>query len=91
MNPLKNSFMEMNGAEEMTTPLPPAGPFNPLRYALDNAMASARLEGLEPTQEFLEDCKQLAAGALTTEELIARAAARAISLENQRSSNDQHD
>lgn len=38
--------------------------------AIDNSLASARLEGLEPTQQDVDLMKRVAAGELTTEQAI---------------------
>jgi len=65
-----------------TPPHQSAAPY-PVRYALDNALASARLEGLVPTEALLKDCDALVAGSLSSEALIERAKARALLLDQQ--------
>jgi hypothetical protein len=44
--------------------------------AVEEALASARLEGLEPSAEVIEDARQVAGGGLDPDELIARTLAR---------------
>jgi hypothetical protein len=43
---------------------------------VEEALASARLEGLEPSDEVVEDARRVAAGELDPDELIARTLAR---------------
>lgn len=44
--------------------------------SIEEALASTRLEGLEPSPELIEDFERLAAGEIESEELIARTVAR---------------
>jgi hypothetical protein len=44
--------------------------------SIDEAVASTRLEGLEPTREFLADAAAVEVGELDADELVARAIAR---------------
>jgi hypothetical protein len=44
--------------------------------SIEEALASTRLEGLEPSPELLEDFERLAAGEIDSDELIARTVAR---------------
>lgn len=48
------------------------------RYAVDQALASTRLEGHVPTPEFLADCEAVVAGSMTGEEARARSLARVM-------------
>jgi hypothetical protein len=48
------------------------------RLAHEQALASARIEGFEPSQEFLADWQAMSAGRLTAEEFRARSLARAL-------------
>jgi hypothetical protein len=43
---------------------------------VEEALASARLEGLEPSAEVLADAQLVAAGEIDTDELVARTLAR---------------
>ena len=44
--------------------------------AVEEALASARLEGLEPSPEVVEDARRVGTGELDEDELIARTLAR---------------
>jgi hypothetical protein len=44
--------------------------------SIDEAVASTRLEGLEPTREFFADAAAVEAGEFDADELVARAIAR---------------
>jgi hypothetical protein len=44
--------------------------------AIEEALASARLEGLEPNAEVIEDARLAAIGEIDPDELIARTLAR---------------
>lgn len=44
--------------------------------AIKEALASTRLEGLEPSDEVLADAELVAAGEIDTDELVARTLAR---------------
>jgi hypothetical protein len=44
--------------------------------AVEEALASARLEGLEPSPEVVEDARLAAVGEIEPDELIARTLAR---------------
>jgi hypothetical protein len=44
--------------------------------AVEEALASARLEGLEPSPEVVEDARLVAAGDLDPDDLITRTLAR---------------
>lgn len=57
-------------------PSSPAAPAVSADEAVEEALASARLEGLEPSPEVIEDARQVAAGELDPDELIARTLAR---------------
>ena len=46
------------------------------RYAMDQALASGRLEGHMPTAEELVDCDRMVEGTMTPEEAIAASFAR---------------
>ena len=48
------------------------------RYAVDQALASTRLEGHVPTPEFLIDCEAVVAGSMSGEEARARSLARVM-------------
>jgi hypothetical protein len=41
------------------------------RIAMEQALASGRIEGHEPSPEFLADCEAVVAGTMTSEELVA--------------------
>lgn len=53
------------------------------RAAFDQALASTRIEGHEPTQEFLGDCEKVIAGEMTDEEMAAESLRRARALDAQ--------
>lgn len=53
------------------------------RYAVDQALASTRLEGHVPTPEFLADCEAVVAGSMTGEEARARSLARVMQEQRQ--------
>ncbi len=63
-------------ADVSARPSTPAVPAVNADEAVEEALASARLEGLEPSAEAIEDARQLAAGELDPDELIARTLAR---------------
>lgn len=48
------------------------------RWASEQALASASVEGHVPTPEFLQDCQAVVDGTLTTDEAAARSLARAL-------------
>jgi len=48
------------------------------RRAVDQSLASTRLEGHVPTSEFLADCEAVAAGSMTGHEARARSLARVL-------------
>jgi len=48
------------------------------RYAHEQALASAMIEGYEPTPEFLADCEAVIAGTMTREQVRAASLARAL-------------
>ncbi len=48
------------------------------RIAHDQALASTRIEGHEPTAEFLTDCEAVIAGTMTREQARAASLARAL-------------
>lgn len=50
--------------------------------ACDQALANTRIEGHQPTPEFLEDCAQYVAGTSTVEELVEKARQRALQLQD---------
>ena len=52
-----------------------------LRYFHEQSLASARLEGFEPSPEFLADCEAVLAGSMTRDEARAASLARAKALE----------
>ena len=54
----------------------PAVPTLSADEAVEEALASARLEGLEPSLEVIEDARLVAAGDLDTDEFVARTLAR---------------
>lgn len=49
------------------------------RQAVEQALASSRIEGHEPTPEFLADCQALIAGAMMADQVRAASLARALS------------
>lgn len=49
------------------------------RYAMKQALASARIEGHRPTPEFLVDVEMVVNGEMTYEQAIQASAARAVS------------
>lgn len=49
--------------------------------ACDQALANTRIEGHQPTPEFLEDCAQFVAGTSTVEELVEKARQRALQMQ----------
>lgn len=51
------------------------------RSAFDQALASTRIEGHEPTPEFLADCEKVIAGEMTDEEMAAQSLRRALELD----------
>jgi hypothetical protein len=51
------------------------------RWAHKQALASARIEGFEPSAVFLADCEELNAGRITDGEFSARSALRASAVE----------
>lgn len=51
------------------------------RAAFDQALASTRIEGHEPTPEFLADCEKVIAGEMTDEEMAAQSLRRALELD----------
>lgn len=53
------------------------------RAAFDQALASTRIEGHEPTPEFLADCEKVIAGEMTDEQMAAESLRRARELDNQ--------
>ncbi len=57
-------------------PSTPAAPDVSADEAVEEALASARLEGLEPSAEVVADARQVAAGDIEPDELIARTLAR---------------
>jgi hypothetical protein len=59
-----------------TRPSTPASPSVSADEAVEEALASARLEALEPSPEVVEDARLVAAGELDADELIARTLAR---------------
>jgi hypothetical protein len=48
------------------------------RHAIEQAIANTRIEGHEPTGEFLADMEQLAQGAMTPAQVRAASLARAL-------------
>ena len=48
------------------------------RWAAEQALANASIEGHVPSQEFLEDCEAVIQGTMTTEDAGARSLARAL-------------
>lgn len=48
------------------------------RWASEQALANASIEGHVPSSEFLADCDAVVQGAMTTEEARARSLARAL-------------
>ncbi len=48
------------------------------RHAIEQAVANTRIEGHEPTAEFLADMEQLAQGSMTPEQARAASLARAL-------------
>jgi len=48
------------------------------RHAHEQALASAMIEGYEPTPEFLADCEAVIAGTMTREQARAASLARAL-------------
>lgn len=48
------------------------------RAANDQALASTRIEGHEPTAEFLADCEAVARGSMTAEQARAASLQRAL-------------
>lgn len=63
-------------ADVSARPTTPAAPAVSADEAVEEALASARLEGLEPSAEVIEDARLTAAGGLDPDELIARTLAR---------------
>jgi hypothetical protein len=57
-------------------PSTPAAPAVGAAEAVAEALASARLEGLEPSAEVIEDARLAAAGEIEPDELIDRTLAR---------------
>ncbi|MCU0269830.1 MAG: antitoxin VbhA family protein [Acidimicrobiales bacterium] len=57
-------------------PSTPASPAVRADEAVEEALASARLEGLEPSPEVVEDARLVAAGDLDPDDLITRTLAR---------------
>lgn len=55
------------------------------RAAVEQALANTRIEGHEPTAEFLADCERAIAGELTVDAMVARALRRANELETKAS------
>lgn len=53
------------------------------RRSLDQALASARIEGHAPSTAFLADCERFVSGKMTTDEIRATSLARARAVENQ--------
>lgn len=51
------------------------------RAAFDQALASTRIEGHEPTPEFLADCEKVIAGEMTDEQMAAESLRRAMELD----------
>jgi hypothetical protein len=48
------------------------------RHALEQAIASTRLEGHVPSEEFLEDCQAVVDGTMTLDQMRAASKARAL-------------
>lgn len=63
-------------ADVSARPSTPTAPALSADEAIEEALASARLEGLEPSPEVIEDARQVAAGELDPDELITRTLAR---------------
>jgi len=63
-------------ADVSARPSTPAAPAVRADETVEEALASARLEGLEPSAEVIEDARQVAAGEIEPDELIARTLAR---------------
>lgn len=51
------------------------------RAALDQALASTRIEGHQPSPEFLADCDKFVAGEMTDDEMAAESLRRARELD----------
>jgi hypothetical protein len=60
----------------MSRPVPSSTPSTDVCESLAEAVASSRLEGLEPTDEFLADAAAFVSGELDEDELLDRAVAR---------------
>ena len=67
--------------EMISTLLPPND--TAIQQALAEGIASAKLEGYEPTTAFMQDCDAIARGQLTTEQALANSLARAREIEKQ--------
>ena len=65
----------------ISTLLPPND--TAIQQALTEGIASAKLEGYEPTTAFMQDCDAIARGQLTTEQALANSLARAREIEKQ--------
>ncbi|NRF71401.1 antitoxin VbhA family protein [Aquincola sp. S2] len=51
---------------------------NERRHAIEQAIANTRIEGHEPTPEFMADMEAVAKGSMTTEQARAASLARAL-------------
>lgn len=53
------------------------------RWAHEQALASTRIEGHQPSPEFLADCEAVIAGTMTNEEARAASLARALAKDSE--------
>ena len=60
----------------VSRPVVPVVPPIDIKASIEEAIASTRLEGLEPTVEFVADSRLVASGDLDDDDLVARALAR---------------
>jgi hypothetical protein len=57
-------------------PLAPVAPTDDVGESVNQAVASSRIESLEPTDEFFAEAQQLVNGELDDDDLVARSVAR---------------